>query len=114
MNKEINKIDDLFDNSIGRSLRRMGYIFPSTAADFKRIEEEISKEGIKQPEGLKDPFEFIGKRKFKKALGDAVEDQNDYSLKLAQAAREGKEIPEDIKKKMAEDKLHYRQDKKDN
>lgn len=114
MDKEINNIDDLFDDSIGRSLRHMGYLFPSTAADFKRIEGEISKEGVKQPAGLKDPFEFIGKRRFKKALGDAVEDQNDYSLKLAQAAREGNEIPEDIKKRMAEDKLQSRQDRKDN
>lgn len=39
--------------------------FPETDEDFKRIEEEVKNNKNEMPERLKDPYEFLGKRKFK-------------------------------------------------
>jgi len=115
MNNTLNNMDDLFDDNIGISLRQLGVIFPREVADFKRIESQVKKNKIIQPEHLKDPFSFLGKRTFKswsKSTGE--EDEKLYSQNLAQAARDGKIISDEIKKKMVEDKLKSSQKKNGN
>jgi len=108
MKNDNSYIDDLFDDGIARSLNALGFVFPRTAADFDLIETKIANQQNIQPERLKDPYSFLGKRAFK---GDRtiVKDQVDYSQSLAQAAREGNVISDDVKRKMAEDKLRANQ-----
>ena len=114
MNNEIKNIHDLLDDNISRSLRQLGLLFPRTAADFKKIENEIKNNKIVQPERLKDPNSFLGKRHFHKSIKQHQEGEPiNYTQNLAQAAREGKLISEDVKKKMAEDKLKSNKKKND-
>jgi len=107
MNNNLNTLDDLFDREMSKALRELGFIFPQTVEDFQRIENELKFKPLTQPDKLKDPMSFLGKthRKPKLPSGnvDAL-DLNDYSSNLAQAAREGKEITEDVKRQMEEDK----------
>ncbi|WP_153799671.1 hypothetical protein [Foetidibacter luteolus] len=114
MNKELDNMDDLFDDNIGKSLRQLGFMFPRTAADFKRIEDLAKKNQANLPDRLSDPYQFLGKRNFRCDINSFhIDQQDEYSNKLAQAAREGKNIPDDIKAKMAQDKLKLAQKKKD-
>lgn len=112
MKKDIANMDDLFDDSIDQSLRCLGFTFPRTVSDFCQIESKVRNSKIKQPDRLKDPFVFLGKRMHNgnnQVMPDR--EQNEYSQNLAQAAREGKVISEEIKKRMAADKQKTNQKK---
>ena len=112
MNNEKHNMDDLLDDNLGRSLRQLGFIFPNTVADFKKIESQANNTKVVQPDCLKDPYSFLGKRIHKGTVKPLYEDeQGGYSQNLAQAARDGKGISEDVKMKMAEDKLKSNQKK---
>lgn len=106
MNNELNNIDDLLDDNIGKSLRVLGFTFPRTAEDFKRIEECVKKNRVALPARSQDPYSFLGKRAYNLISQNVHEQgQGEYFKQLAQAARDGKIITDDIKKRMAEDKL---------
>ncbi|PZR04348.1 MAG: hypothetical protein DI539_25600 [Flavobacterium psychrophilum] len=114
MNKELDNTDDLFDDNIGKSLRRLGLIFPKTEADFKNIEDLAKTNQLKLPDRLSDPYQFLGKRNFKCDANPLnIGEQDEYLYKLAQAARDGKIIPDDIKAKMIQDKAKSKQIRKD-
>jgi hypothetical protein len=107
MNNDLNKLDDLFDENINKALKKLGLITPQTAKDFRDLDNEISRKSSIQPEKLKDPLAFLdrGERKRGVNLNEMATDTNaDYSSVLAQAAREGKTISEEVKKQMQEDK----------
>lgn len=107
-----NNIDDFLDDELHQSLSKLGYIFPSTISDFKEIIKSTKEEKRKQPKQLKDPYEFLNHKVYnsdKKFI--SANDGADYSEKFAQAAREGKQISEEIKNEMQKDKLKSR-DKK--
>lgn len=110
MNNEINNIDDLFDDSIDSSLRQLGFVFPSSSADFNQIEENLKNDKFSKPASLQDPYSFLGKRRFNSG-SKKLANPNDYSVQLAQAARDGSEISDEIKTKMAEDKLKSKKGK---
>lgn len=107
MNNEVSNIDDLFDDITGESLRILGFTFPKTTADFRRIELRLEKNPIPQPDKLKDPFQFLGSRKFVASSNVVSKDERiDYVQNFAQAAREGKNaISDEVKARMVEDKL---------
>ncbi len=115
MSNPINSIDDLFDDQIGKFLRRLGYSFPKSEADFKQIESHIKMNKAVEPERLKNPYTFLGKRSFSRHAASIPGDgQTSYSQDLSQAAREGKNISEEIRKKMTEDKLKANRNKNEN
>jgi hypothetical protein len=113
MNNDINNMQDLYDDNISRSLRKIGIVFPRTAIDFKEIDAEVNEGKLAQPERLKNPFSFLGKRHFKGEQSIHLEEQHEYSTSLAQAAREGKVISDEVKKKMAADKLNSKKTDKE-
>lgn len=104
MNNELNNMDDLLDDSVGKSLRELGFTFPRNIEDFKSIEEYVKKNRIALPERLQDPYKFLGEKTYS-FISQNEQGQGEYFQQLAQAARAGKVITEDIKKRMAEDKL---------
>jgi len=113
MNNELHNMDDLFDESIGKSLRQLGDTFAKTTADCKKMDELAQKMQINKPERLTDPYAFLGKRSFRRAASSQNnEEEKNYDSEMAQAAREGKGINEEIKKKMAADKLMANQNKR--
>lgn len=115
MERTIDNIDDWFDDNIGKSLRQLGYCFPKTMADFKKIESQVKKNKIAVPDKLKNPYAFLGKRNFNglTAVGHE-EEQTSYTQNLSQAAREGKGISDEVRKRMNEDKLNAGQKKNEN
>lgn len=104
MKDELNNMDDLLDDNISRSLRQLGFTFPQTVEDFICIEECVKTNNISLPARLQDPYSFLGRRAYIPTRKN-VHEQSEYFQQLAQPARDGKIISEDIKKKMAEDKL---------
>jgi hypothetical protein len=104
MSNEINNMDDLLDDNISRSLRLLGFTFPRTAEDFERIDDLVKSENAMLPARLQDPYSFLGKKTFSHSRDSTIE-QGEYFQQLAQAARDGKTISDEIKKKMAQDKL---------
>lgn len=92
------------NNEILKLLESLGYIFPTNPeaiAEFeKRYKKEISK--IK-PRHWDNPLEIL-----KKGRTEYLDVKNDFENPsyegLAQAARHGKIIPDDMKKQMLEDR----------
>ena len=104
-----NNIDDFLDDELHQSLSKLGYIFPNTISDFKEIIKSTKKEKHKQPKQLKDPYKFLNHKVYNPNENlITVNDETDYSEIFAQAAREGKQISEEVKIEMQNDKLKSR------
>ena len=112
MINELNNMDDLLDDNIGKSLGELGFIFPSTPEDFRRIEHDLKNNAITLPKRLQDPYSFLGKRAYH-PISKNEHGKMGYTQELAQAARDGKPITEDIRRKMVEDKLKSEKTKKE-
>ncbi|OFZ02012.1 MAG: hypothetical protein A3K10_10595 [Bacteroidetes bacterium RIFCSPLOWO2_12_FULL_31_6] len=112
MGNDENIIDDLFDKEIHKSLKSLGYIFPQTIEDFKKITEELKCTPIKKPSKLEDPFSFLEKETKVQSLY-SPDKMDEYKSNYAQAAREGsKNISENVKNKMKQDKANSRKSNK--
>lgn len=110
MSDDLNRIDDMLNYDISRSLQKLGFTFPKTIEDFDRLLAIDDQYMVSPPEYIIDPYVFLeksvsGKNK-RRSASKTLEVPQDYSQKFAQAAREGKEITDDIKRKMAADKLN--------
>lgn len=104
-----NNIDDFLDDELHQSLSKLGYIFPNTISDFKEIIISTKKEKRKQPKQLKDPYKFLNHKVYNQNKNLInINDEADYSEIFAQAAREGKQISEEVKNEMQKDKLESR------
>ena len=109
-----NNIDDFLDDELHQSLSKLGYIFPSTISDFKEIVKSTKEGKRKQPKQLKDPYKFLNHKVYNPNENlITVNDETDYSEIFAQAAREGKQISEEVKIEMQNDKLKSRDKKND-
>lgn len=112
MSNNNHNLDDLLDDDLHRLLAQSGFIFPKTDSDFENIRSQAKAMSPVQPDRLKDPYSFLGKRSFSRKLeNQARQVPFEYIQRLAQAAREGSVIPDDIKKKMEEDKQKSREKK---
>lgn len=114
MSNQIENMDDLLDDSIDRSLRTLGFVFPRAEDHFRRLDDHAKNSKTIQPDRIKDPLEFLGKRAFKRPKALVPEEvPNEYFQSFAQAAREGKAISDEVKQKMLDDKLKARDKKKE-
>ena len=112
MSNDDHNLDDLLDDDLYRLLAQSGFIFPKTESDFENIMRQAKEINFIQPEGLKDPYSFLGKHCFSQNQeSKAGQVPLEYIQRLAEAAREGSVIPDDIKKKMAQDKQQAREKK---
>jgi hypothetical protein len=102
MKNEQGNVNNLVDKTVHKHLKSLGYVFPQNKEDFEKLEEEVSKTKISKPESFKDPLKFLG-RKLKK-YQQQEQSFEAYEQNLAQAAREGNEISDDVKKQMEQDK----------
>jgi hypothetical protein len=92
-----------YESKLTHSLRANGYLFPITVEQVNHLEEN-HKEIFKNLVPLLSSDDILnrGVVSFKPIVINAEE--NEFTISLAQAAREGKEIPEDIRKQMEEDR----------
>ena len=87
-----------------KALKNYGYIFPETEEELKLSEENISMMDFEIPDKLNDPLEILKLCRIEKisefnSFYDAEIEEN-----LAQAAREGSNIPDDVWEQMENDR----------
>lgn len=92
-------------NNILRILESLGYLFPSDEESVIEFEKKYKKEIEEiKPKHWENPAEILKQGKMRSILPENNK-QDSLALEgLAQAAREGKQIPEDMKRKMLEDR----------
>jgi len=100
----IKNIDEYFDPEILEALKSLGLVPPQTYKDYIKFEQRIMEEKLQKPPSLMDPFIFLERDPKKRHNEKFIPEIKNYEQNLAQAAREGKSIPDSIKKKMKEDK----------
>jgi hypothetical protein len=86
------------------SLKSLGLVPPQTLEDYNKLEQELKKNPLKKPQKLEDPFAFLEREPKIRAIGPTHDNIQEYERNLAQAAREGKSIPDHIKQKMKQAK----------
>lgn len=98
-------------NSIAKVLRLNGYLMPTNEEEVKAFEEK-HKKNYQKPENWNNPLEILKKGKVEKLnlKSDKLSSSHEANS-LAMAARDGKEISEDVRKKMKEDR-NYEESKK--
>lgn len=104
-----NLINDLED-SIKKSLRNLGYLFPSTEDEVETFEKTNKIERV--PEEFSSASELVTKSKHIELSKTLKINVDNYSTNLARAARKGNSIPEDVLKKMKEDRDRTEDDEK--
>lgn len=87
-----------------KALKKHGYIFPESEEELKVLEEKISMMHFEIPDKLNDPLEILKVGRIEKV--SKVDSFYDAELEenLAQAAREGSNIPDDVWEQMEKDR----------
>ena len=87
-----------------KSLKRHGYIFPETREELQSFEDDIFKMKLKIPKKLDDPLEILKAGKTGEIPHFNSFHQDEIEENLAQAAREGSDIPSDVWEQMEKDR----------
>ena len=93
-----------YESKFTHSLRANGYLFPITIEQVNHLEanhKDIFK-NVPSPVLSVNDILDRGVVSFKPILTNDINDE--FAISLAQAAREGKEIPEEVRKQMEEDR----------
>lgn len=102
MTKKINIQNVDFEAYLENALKSYGYLFPTTDEQMSIFEENM--EDIPLPEELESPdFVFENKKRVSKKTAIVI-DNSEGERNWALAARDGKDIPEDMLAKMKKDK----------
>lgn len=99
-NEEDSRVDDSFHSA----LKKFGYVFPETEEELEHLKATVSRKKIQIPDELNDPFQILKKGKVTTLNSFNVSEDQEIEENLAMAAREGKEIPEDILSQMEQDR----------
>lgn len=95
--------DEDFEGYLGNALKSYGYLFPTTDDQMSCFEGNL--EEFPLPEELESPdFVFAKKENKKLEKTYIIPDNSEAERNWALAAREGKDIPENIFLKMKKDK----------
>ena len=97
-------IDEFLDPQILYSLKSLGLVAPQTLEDYIKLEQELEKNPLKKPPKLENPVAFLEHEPKVRPIASVPNNVNEYEQNFAQAAREGKSIPDHIKQKMKNDK----------
>jgi hypothetical protein len=113
MNESKGNYDDkIIEQAFVKSLIKHGLLFPESEKDFASPKKEES-ESSTLPKDLKDPFEIIARGKITRLTDFEILGDSEIESNLARAAREGKEIPDDVKNLMRKDKQASQEKGKD-
>ena len=93
------------ESLLARSLRANGYLFPIIAEQVEFLEQHHEQLFAQAPTGLTSGEDILrrGLISFNPLRRDLIDPQVEHSL--AQAAREGKEIPDHVREQMQRDRL---------
>ncbi len=101
------------EKALYEALKRYGYIFPETEDELKHFEESISKMKLNFPDKFNDPLKILEVGKIEKIEGYITFSDEEIEENLAQAAREGSEIPDEVLKQMEIDRQKAEKAKSD-
>lgn len=87
-----------------KALKSYGYVFPETEEELQAFENSISKMKFEIPEKLDNPSAFLKKGKIKGVGNFNSFYDEEVEENLAQAAREGSDIPNDVWQQMEKDR----------
>jgi hypothetical protein len=102
MTDKKNIFENDFEDSFEKSLKSLGYLFPSTENEVDSFEANNKLEEI--PENYCNPIDLISKSKIHPPKIKNIIDFNKSVDNLSRAARKGSEIPDDIINKMKSDR----------
>ena len=102
MTKKTNNPNNDFEQSLKKSLKSLGYMFPTTDDQVDFFERTNVLE--KMPETFPGSDEIINRTKVISIIPKQNESGNPVIENLARAARKGNSIPANILKKMQEDR----------
>ena len=88
------------------AMRAGGWILPQTPEDVLRAEEELAESPVELPKSLAGPFALPAAPRGLVRLGGQLASPRDVNLEqsLSQAAREGGEIPLEVREQMQKDR----------
>jgi branched-subunit amino acid aminotransferase/4-amino-4-deoxychorismate lyase len=98
--EEDSRIEDSFHNA----LKKFGYVFPETEEELEHLKATVSRKKNHIPDELNDPFQILKNGRVTALNSFNVSEDHEIEENLAMAAREGKEIPEDIRRQMEQDR----------
>jgi hypothetical protein len=87
-----------------KALKKYGYIFPESEEELKLSEENISMMDLEIPDKLDDPLEILKVGRIEKVSGFNSFYNVELEENLAQAAREGSNITDDVWEQMEKDR----------
>jgi hypothetical protein len=104
MSEKDAKMDEIIENAFVKSLRQHGFLFPATQTDLEAIKNKKEIGEVPLPSDLENPMQIIERGKIKSISSGDFPDNSEVEENLARAAREGKDIPDDVKNQMKKDK----------
>jgi hypothetical protein len=104
MNEKNAKMDEIIENAFVKSLRHHGFLFPETQTELEIVKSKKEIEEVPLPSELEDPMQIIRRGKIESISSVEFPENSDVEENLARAAREGKDIPDDVKNQMKKDK----------
>jgi len=93
-----------FERKLVKSLKCSGHLFPETDDEIRAFDQHFSKEIKASGKNIPNPAALLAKGRVDKMWTVKTEIDESVKENLAQAAREGKEIPDEIKRKMIDDR----------
>lgn len=102
--KEDKKGSARFEKRLVKSLRCHGFLFPSNEEELDALEKSQAAEINGMPDFLESPMDILNRGLITKVLRKDSPVDLDSSTNLAQAAREGKALSDEVKKRMQEDR----------
>lgn len=92
------------EKAFHKALKSYGYLFPETEAELQSFEESISKMKFQIPDKFNDPIAILKAGKISNVSQFNSFNDEEIEEHLAQAAREGSDIPEDVRAQMEKDR----------
>ncbi len=103
-----------FEFLLQQGMKEKGWIIPQTIEDVFKFEKELAKNPIDLPPELANTDDIFSRRpRGKLNVSSLPKSEMDADSMFAQAARNGKEIPEDVREKMKQDRFRTEKDKND-
>lgn len=96
--------EEMDERILLNSLKYHAFVFPSTENELENYIASIEASTEKVPEHLSNPLKLVEKKGIVLGFKPDVTKDIQINGKLSMAAREGKQIPDDILKKMAKDR----------
>jgi len=114
-NDNINEREDPeFDHSLYESLKKAGYVFPENEEDIDQLLENFKKAKCVAPTDFDNPLTILNDGFLSVTTDFNTSRDDEIDANLAQAAREGGSIEEDVDSQMKKDRKAAEDERRNN